>query len=139
MNTPVESPVAQALDPSLVTYTHVIYALHALAVLIGVTSGVTIVGQFVFGIPSIIGVIMNYARQREVRGTWLESHFRWQIRTFWFAALWTVVAYVLNAPLMLILVGFLTLAIAITIIGIWLGYRVIRGWLALKDQRSMYT
>jgi uncharacterized membrane protein len=139
MNTPVESPVAQTLDPSLVTYTHVIYALHALAVLIGVTSGVTIVGQFVFGIPSIVGVIMNYARQREVRGTWLESHFRWQIRTFWFAALWTVAAYVLNAPLMLILVGFLTLAIAITIIGIWLGYRVVRGWLALKDQRSMYT
>ena len=74
-------------DASLISYTHVIYALHSLSVLIGLTSAVTIVGSFIFGLPSIVAVIMNYARQADARGTFLESHFSWQIRTFWFALL----------------------------------------------------
>src|ERR1700692_1273094 len=78
----------QPVDASLVSYTHIIYALHSLSVLIGLTSAWTIVGSFIFGLPSIIAVIMNYARRSDVRGTWLESHFRWQIRTFWFGLLW---------------------------------------------------
>ena len=60
------------LDPGLVTYTHIIYGLHALSVLIGITGPATVIGNFVFGLPSIIAVIMNYARQSEVRGTWLD-------------------------------------------------------------------
>ena len=80
---------------SLVTTTHVIYGLHALSVLIGASSVVTIIGAFVFGIPSIVAVIMNYAMQSEARGTFLESHFRWQIRTFWFAAVWMLVSWLL--------------------------------------------
>ena len=63
------------LDPGLVTYTHIIYGLHALSVLIGVTGPATVIGSFVFGLPSIIAVIMNYVRRSEARGTWLESHF----------------------------------------------------------------
>ena len=59
-------------------YTHVMYALHALAGFIGVTSGASIIGAFVFGIPSIIAMLMNYARRDAVRGTWLESPFPWQ-------------------------------------------------------------
>src|ERR1700726_4173714 len=101
----------QPVDASLISYTHVIYALHSLSVLIGVTSAVTIVGSFVFGVPSIIAVIMNYARQSDVRGTFLESHFSWQIRTFWFALLWALVILALSLPLMLIIVGFYTLAL----------------------------
>ena len=66
-------------------YTHVMYALHALAGFIGITSGATVIGAFVFGLPSILAVFMNYARRDQVRGTWLESHFLWQIRTFWSA------------------------------------------------------
>ena len=73
--------------PSLVTVTHLVYALHALSILIGVTTAATIVGAFVFGLPSIIAVIINYVKRGEARGTFLESHFRWQIRTFWFALL----------------------------------------------------
>ena len=128
------------LDPGLVTYTHIIYALHALSVLIGITGPATVIGNFVFGLPSIIAVIMNYARQSAVRGTWLESHFRWQICTFWFAFLWIVVAGVISAPLVLLLgLGILTFFLAALIVAVWIVYRVARGWLALRDQRTMYS
>lgn len=122
---------------SLVSYTHVMYALHALAALIGITSAASIVGQFVFGLPSIIAVVMNYLRRSEARGTWLESHFRWQLRTFWFAALWVVLIGVASVPLMPILIGFATFGIGVGILGIWVIYRVARGWLALKDGERM--
>jgi uncharacterized membrane protein len=128
---------AQPVDPSLVSYTHIIYALHSLSVLIGLTSAWTIVGSFIFGLPSIIAVIMNYARQSEVRGTVLESHFRWQIRTFWFALLWVLVILALSLPLMLIVVGFFTLWMGYVLLGIWVIYRIIRGWLALRDHRPV--
>ena len=80
---------ATAPAPSLVTVTHLVYALHALSLLIGVTTAASIIGAFVFGVPSIIAVVINYVKRGEARGTYLESHFRWQIRTFWFALLWS--------------------------------------------------
>jgi uncharacterized membrane protein len=129
-------PVREA-DPSLVSYTNIIYALHSLSVLIGITSPVTIVGSFVFGIPSIVAVIMNYARQRDARGTYLESHFTWQIRTFWFAVLWALIVWALSLPLMFIVVGLLTLPAGLALVGVWVIYRVIRGWLALRDRRPV--
>jgi uncharacterized membrane protein len=135
-NASVTVPVQQA-DPSLVSYTNVIYALHSLSVLIGLTSAVTVVGSFVFGIPSIIAVIMNYARQSEARGTYLESHFSWQIRTFWFALLWTLIVWAVSLPLMLIWVGIGTLITGLGLLGVWVIYRIIRGWLALRDQRPV--
>lgn len=124
-------------DASLVSYTHVIYALHSLSVLIGITSTITIVGSFVFGLPSIIAVIMNYARQSDARGTWLESHFRWQIRTFWFALLWLLVILAISLPLMLILVGFFTMGAGFVALGLWVIYRIVRGWVALSDRRPL--
>ncbi|NDE86134.1 MAG: hypothetical protein EB048_00940 [Gammaproteobacteria bacterium] len=129
----------RAPDPSMVTWTHVIYALHALSVLIGVTGAATIVGSFIFGVPSIVAVVMNYARRREVRDTWLESHFSWQIRTFWIAFVASALVLVFSAPLMLVLVGFATAAIGLFLIGIWVLYRVLRGWLALRDARTLPT
>src|SRR3954466_15473294 len=129
-------PVREA-DPSLVSYTNVIYALHSLSVLIGITSPVTIIGSFVFGIPSIIAVIMNYARRSDARGTFLESHFTWQIRTFWFAVLWGLIVWAVSLPLMLILVGVFLLPAGLALIGVWVIYRVIRGWLALREQRPV--
>ncbi len=124
-------------DPSLVTYTHIIYGLHALSVIIGVTGPATVVGSFVFGLPSIVAVIMNYVRRSDARGTFLESHFSWQIRTFWFTLLWTVVAAIISAPLVLVLVGLLTFPAAVVVIGLWVAYRVARGWLALRDGRTI--
>jgi uncharacterized membrane protein len=126
-------------DESLITYTHVIYALHALSALIGLTSAVTVVGSFIFGLPSIIAVIMNYARRSATRGTFLESHFRWQIRTFWFGLLLAIVALAVSLPLMLVLIGFATWWLALALIGLWLIYRIARGWMALRDRRPMYV
>jgi uncharacterized membrane protein len=124
-------------EPSLVSYVHIMYGLHALAALIGITSSVTVVGQFIFGLPSIIAVIMNYLRRSEARGTWLESHFTWQLRTFWFAVLWVVLVAVASAPLALILIGFFTFALGLAVIGLWVIYRVLRGWLTLKDGKPI--
>ena len=141
MSTPVPPISADVphVDESLVTYTHVIYALHALAVLIGLSTFHTIVGSFVWGLPSIVAVIMNYARRSATVGTFLESHFRWQIRTFWFAVLWSVVIYLVCVPLMLIIIGIPLFFFGHVALGVWIAYRVIRGWLALKDRRPMYV
>ncbi|MBI4293469.1 MAG: hypothetical protein HY661_18495 [Betaproteobacteria bacterium] len=128
-----------AVEPSLVTIAHVIYALHSLSILIGVTSAATIVGAFVFGLPSIVAVIINYVKRSEVRGTFLESHFRWQIRTFWFAALWATLGLLLWVALAVVLIGFLIGPIMLMITGLWVVYRVVRGWLALRDGRSILS
>ncbi|HXC49978.1 MAG TPA: hypothetical protein VN634_03780 [Candidatus Limnocylindrales bacterium] len=123
-------------DPSLVTYTHAIYALHALSVLIGISGPATIIGSFVFGLPSILAVVMNYARQPEVEGTWLQYHFRWQIRTFWYALLWMIIAGTISLPLILLFgLGFVTFFLAAVVVGAWVIYRVLRGWLALRSGR----
>ena len=124
-------------DPALVTYTHVMYALHALAALIGLTSGLTVAGSFVFGVPSIIAIVMNYVRRDEARGTWLESHFTWQRETFWRALLWTLLVGAVSLVLLLVLVGFVTWLVGITLLGLWIIYRVARGWLALNDSRAV--
>jgi uncharacterized membrane protein len=126
---------ATAPAPSLVTVTHVVYALHSLSLLIGVTTAASIIGAFVFGVPSIIAVVINYVKRGEARGTYLESHFRWQIRTFWFALLWSII----GGMLFITLVG-IPLAIGVFFAaGVWAIYRVARGWLALRDQKPMYT
>jgi len=124
-------------EQRLVGYTHVIYALHALSAAIGIFTAASIVGAFVFGLPSIVAVIMNYARRAEVRGTWLDSHFTWQIRTFWFGLLWVVIVAVVSAPLALILVGIFTFWVGIVVVGLWIVYRVVRGWIALNGGRTV--
>ena len=118
---------------SLVTIAQVIYGLHALSIFIGLTSAITIVGAFVFGFPSIIAVILNYVYQHGTRGTYLESHFRWQIRTFWFAALWIVIGVMLFVTLIGIPLAWIICIAA----GVWVIYRVARGWLTLQDRKPM--
>ena len=133
-----DTAATRPVDPSLISYTHWMYALHAVAAVIGISTAAFIATAFVFSIPSIIAVIMNYVRQSDVRGTWLESHFRWQIRTFWFSVLWMVLAGLFSAPLVLLLgLGVLTFFLAAAIVGIWVLYRVIRGWLALRDGKPL--
>ena len=118
---------------SLVTTAQIIYGLHSLSILIGLTSAITIVGAFVFGVPSIIAVILNYVYQPNVRGTFLESHFRWQIRTFWFALLWIVIGLMLFVTLIGIPLAWILCIAA----GIWVIYRVARGWLTLQERKPM--
>lgn len=138
MSTPIAGALAEP-RPSDVTWTHLIYALHGVGVALGIASSAFIVTSFLFGLPSIVAVILNYVKRSDVRGTFLDSHFRWQIRTFWFALLWIVVASLLSLPLMLVLVGFLTLWLAAVVIGVWVLYRVLRGWLRLSARQPMYA
>ena len=117
----------------LVRLTHIIYGLHAFSAVMGVISSAAVVTAFLTGWPSILAVILNYARRSEVRGTYLESHFRWQIRTFWFAVLWVLVAVLLFVTV--IGIPFAWLLVVAT--GVWVLYRIARGWLALNDGREI--
>jgi uncharacterized membrane protein len=122
----------------LVDYTHWIYALHSLSVLSALLTTRVVAWRFVVGLPSIIAVIMNYARRSETRGTWLESHFRWQIRTFWFAWLWIVMILIIAMPLVLLAgIGILLGLLGLGIVGLWVIYRIVRGWLTLRDGHAM--
>jgi uncharacterized membrane protein len=119
-----------ATSGPLYNWTQGIYGLHALSLLIGILGAATIVGAFLTGWPSIIAVILNYVKRGDVRGTWLESHFRWQIRTFWFGLLWGV----LGAILLLVLVGYFVLLAD----AIWIIYRIVKGWLNLSENKPLY-
>ena len=129
------SPAPSGLVPreSLVTLAHLIYGLHAFSALTGLLSPAMIVTAFLTGWPSIIAVILNYVKRSEVRGTWLDSHYSWQIRTVWYALLWLAIGGVLFATAVLIPVA-LVLWFAT---GIWVLYRIIRGWLALASTKEM--
>jgi uncharacterized membrane protein len=122
---------------SLIRLTHVIYALHAFSLVTGIIGAATVVGAFLTGWPSILAVILNYAKRSEVRGTWLESHFRWQIRTFWFGLLWvTLCALFIIATLG---IGLLIAWLPLSLVGVWFIYRIARGWLRLMERRPMYV
>ena len=133
MQKPVAVAEVNGVRASLVQLTHFIYGLHAIAVLVGVTSAATVAGGFVFGLPSLCAVFLNYLKRGDVNGTWLESHFRWQIRTFWFTLLWLVV----YGALIITIIGIPIAWILIAILGLWVGYRVIRGWVALFGERPL--
>lgn len=75
------------------------------------------------------GVIINYVRMEDVQGSWIESHFRWQTRTFWYTLLWLIIGGVTT----LILIGWAILLAA----SLWLTYRIVKGWLYLSEQRAM--
>jgi uncharacterized membrane protein len=131
----VASPAGQVVSSTLVNWTHAIYALHAFSLLTGILGAATVIGAFLTGWPSIIAVILNYVKRGDVRGTWLESHFRWQIRTFWYGLLWVAlcIAFVIGTLGIGIIVAWIPL-VAVTF---WFIYRIARGWLALNDRRPM--
>ena len=104
-------------EQSLKTITSVVYALQA--------------ASFFIGLTFIAAVIVNYVKQGEVEGTWLESHFRWQVRTFWFSLLWSIIGFIF----VFVLVGYLVLLAD----AIWVIYRIIKGWMALSEGKAMYA
>ena len=122
---------------SLFTWTQAIYALHAFSLLTGILGAATVVGAFLTGWPSIIAVILNYVKRSEARGTWLESHFRWQIRTFWYGFLWVSLCGLF--VVLTLGIGILIAWLPLAIVGCWFVYRIVRGWLALRDGRLMYV
>src|SRR5689334_25314710 len=118
---------------NLVTLTHVVYGLHAFSAITGLTTAAFIVTAFLTGWPSIIAVIINYVKRSDTRGTFLDSHFSWQIRTFWWALLWALIAVLCFITVIGIPVGW---ALAVGV-GIWVLYRIIRGWSALVSNKPM--
>ncbi len=105
------------VDPALITLTRIIYLLQALG--------------YVTGLSYLVALILDYVKRDEVRGTWLESHFRWQIRTFWFSLLWYavgVVTYVIGIGVLILVAN-----------TFWVLYRILKGWLRLEDAKSMYV
>jgi len=105
-----------AQQAELKKYTFAVYILQALS--------------FLLLFSAVIGIIVNYVKEDEVRGSWLESHFRWQKATFWYGLLWTLLG-VLTLPL---LIGYAVLGI----LTLWLIYRIARGWICLVDGNEMY-
>jgi uncharacterized membrane protein len=112
---------------------HVMYGMHAFAAVTGIVTSSTIIFAFVASWLSIIAVIINVVTRDRVRGTWLATHWRWQMRTFWFAALWLLVA----GFLVITIIGLPLAWVVAVSAGLWVLYRVIRGWLALSDRRAM--
>lgn len=121
MNEVIDIPGNAARSASelaaLKNVTLVVYALQALS--------------FIFGLTAVVGLIVNYIKREDVRGTVYESHFDWQIRTFWWGLLWVAVGFVLA----LVLVGFAVLFVA----WIWMIYRVIKGWLKLNEGKPVFS
>ena len=137
MNEVIGGSVAGEPSSSLKTWTNAIYALHAFSLLTGIIGAATVIGAFLTGWPSIIAVILNYVKRSDVRGTWLDSHFRWQIRTFWFGLLWISICMLF--VIVTFGVGILIAWLPMAIVSIWFIYRIARGWLALNDNRPMYS
>ena len=118
---------------NLVALTYLIYGLHLFSAVTGIITSAAVVTAFLTGWPSIIAVILNYIKRRDVRGTYLESHFAWQIRTFWFSLLWVVIAGVL----FITVIGIPIAWVMVFLIGAWLVYRMVRGLLRLMDSRAL--
>ena len=110
------------VNESLFTWTQVIYALHAFSLLIGIVGTATVIGAFLTGWPSLIAVILNYIKRGDVRGTWLESHFRWQIRTFWYGLLWVALCGI-----------FIVMTLGIGILIVWLPLIIVTTLLPLRS------
>ena len=132
--TEVRADEAEAPLPSVINVANIVYALHALAIVIGLVGSASVIGSFVGSIPSIAAVILNYVKRGDARGTWAYSHYRWQIRTFWYAVLWVVIAVLAFLTVIGIPVG-VGILVGLTL---WLIYRIARGWLRLRDARAMY-
>jgi uncharacterized membrane protein len=99
----------------LITITNLVYALQT--------------AVFLAGIPYLVAIVINYVKRDDVQGTWLESHFRWQIRTFWFSLLW----FALGAVTYVIVIGYFILVAD----AVWVIYRIVKGWLALYERKPL--
>jgi uncharacterized membrane protein len=124
-------------QPSLVRTLNIVYGLHAIGLALGAFGAASVVGSFLFGWPSIIAVIVSYIYRGDARGTWLESHFAWAIRTFWIALAFAALVALVSIPLTLVIVGFGTWVVGMFLLGLWAIYRIARGWMRLSARQPM--
>ena len=120
MAEPLPTAATPTVDEKMkeqITITHVIYGMYAASILIGISA--------------IVGIVLNYIKRDDVAGTWLESHFRWQIRTFWYTLLWGVIGCILA----IVVIGFAVLFADF----VWFVYRVAKGWIRLNEGKPMYV
>jgi uncharacterized membrane protein len=123
----------QSPSSNMVNLTYLIYGLHLFSAINGVLTSAFVVTAFLSGWPSILALIINYVQRDAVRGTYLDSHFRWQIRTFWFAFLWLLI----GAVLFVTVIGIPVAWIMVVVVGLWVLYRMLRGLARLMDQEAM--
>lgn len=123
---------------NMILVTQLVYILHGLSMLIGLMTGGSVLSAFLFGWPSIAAVILNYVMRGDARGTYLESHFSWQIRTFWYGMIWTILVTIAGFILTAIIVGPVIWWIGFLVLSIWVGYRIVFGWLRLSQNRAVF-
>lgn len=136
-NLPQQVDVQLPPETSSVVVAKVVYGLHALSIIIGVVTGGSILGAFLFGWLSIVAVILNYVMRSDAKGTYVESHFSWQIRTFWYAFGFACLVGFVGFILSFIYVGLAIWFIGFFIMSIWVGYRIIRGAIRLWNAKPI--
>lgn len=127
--------IVREADNSLITLTYIIYFLHLFSAATGVLTSALVVTAFLTGWPSILAVILNYVKRGDTYGTFLDSHFSWQIRTFWYSLVMLLVSGLLVIGTFGI--GFPLAFLLVVGTGLWVLYRIIRGLLRLADGRPM--
>jgi len=118
MNTVIDACSGKTSEElaGLKTITQVVYALQTLS--------------FAFGVTALIGLVINYIKREDAAGTLYQSHFDWQIRTFWWGLVWSVIGFVLIFAFGL---GLVVLFVA----WVWAIYRVVKGWLKLTEGKPV--
>lgn len=129
----------EAPKKNLLFVSQLVYILHGLSIVIGLMTGATIISAFLFGWPSIAAVILNYIMAPDARGTFLQSHFSWQIRTFWYGMIWTVLVAIVGVLLAPFVIGPFIWLIGFVVLGIWVAYRIVVGWLRLRQYRPVFS
>jgi len=131
------TPTPGTPSQSLVSTTLVVYILFGIASVVPLLAHGFPLILPLFGVIGIVGIVLAYVKRGEAAGTWLASHYRWLVRTFWFSALWGVIGWIVFWILLIIIIGiFIAYAIWVATT-IWVIYRVIRGYLLFKDSQPV--
>ena len=132
-----DSPAPGAPSSSLISVTLLVYALFGVAAVVGlVSSGFPLIAPLM-GIGGIVGITIAYVKRSEATGTWLESHYRWLIRTFWFSLLWGAIGAVIFVLLLIIVIGVFIGYLIWVATTIWVLYRLVRGYMLFNESKPI--
>jgi uncharacterized membrane protein len=132
-----DTPAPGTPSSSLISMTLLVYALLGVAAVVGlVSSGFPLIAPLM-GIVGIVGIILAYVKRGEATGTWLESHYRWLIRTFWFSLLWGAIGAVIFVLLLIIVIGVFIGYLIWVATTIWVLYRLVRGYMLFNESKPI--